>query len=363
MPKSRDIEVLNDGFTRNQSRADPAIATARARMTATELKAFYQVSTLIKMDDTDFREYEISVKDFCQALQLNDSNREFVVKLCRKLLRQVFEVEQENGDYLGYTIFSKMHYKHKEQRISIKFNDDMRPYLLELKRYTKIHQVKYITAFDSVYAIRIYALLKDYRLLSYRDINLDALSKMLDLPKSYKDFGQIERKVLEPAIREINAKSDIEIYSIEPIEKQRKKIISIRVNFGNKSDARADDVLKYLQALYKKSNGDLSIFYGFFFSISSARSKGDLYRITKIEVDDRPYYTAYSGNDVIFAVMGKKDFAARLIDGIYNALIFTAESEKKNQLDLDQWQTAQDNLAQIKKIAKEWEEQGNRIKY
>ena len=226
MPKSRDIEVLNDGFTRNQSRADPAIATARARMTATELKAFYQVSTLIKMDDTDFREYEISVKDFCQALQLNDSNREFVVKLCRKLLRQVFEVEQENGDYLGYTIFSKMHYKHKEQRISIKFNDDMRPYLLELKRYTKIHQVKYITAFDSVYAIRIYALLKDYRLLSYRDINLDALSKMLDLPKSYKDFGQIERKLLEPAIIEINAKSDIEIYSIEPIEKQRKKIIS-----------------------------------------------------------------------------------------------------------------------------------------
>jgi len=34
--------------------------------------------------------------------------------------------------------------------------------------------------------------------------------------------------------------------------------------------------------------------------------------------------------------MGKKDFIARLIDGIYNALIFTAENEKKNQLDLDQ---------------------------
>ena len=77
----------------------------------------------------------------------------------------------------------------------------------------------------------------------------------------------------------------------------------------------------------------------------------------------RPYYTAYNGKDVIFATMGKKDFIARLIDGIYNALIFTAENEKKNQLDLDQWQTAQDNLAQIKKIAKEWEEQGNRIKY
>ena len=50
----------------------------------------------------------------------------------------------------------------------------------------------------------------------------------------------------------------------------------------------------------------------------------------------KPYYTAYNGKDVIFATMGKKDFIARLIDGIYNALIFTAENEKKNQLDLDQ---------------------------
>jgi len=357
MPQFGKIEVLDDGFTRNQSRTSPAIATARARMTSTELKAFYQVSTLVKMDDTDFHEYEISIKDFCQALQLNDSNREFVVKLCRKLLRQVFEVEQENGDYLGYTIFSKMHYRHKEQKISMKFNEDMRPYLLELKRYTKIHQVKYIAAFDSVYAIRIYALLKDYRLLSYRDINLDALSKMLDLPKSYRDYSYIKEKVLEPAVREINTKSDLEIYSIEPIEKRRKKIISIRINFGNKSDARADDVLKHLKAVYKKSKSDPSVFYGYFFSSTPAQSKSDLRRITRIEVDDRPYYTAYSGNDVIFAVMGKKDFAARLIDGIYNALVFTAEREKKNQLDLDQWQTTQDNLAQIKKIAKEWSEQ------
>ena len=105
---------------------------------------------------------------------------------------------------------------------------------------------------------------------------------------------------------------------------------------------------------------------GFFLSgfwISTVSTVGFFGFFTIWASKDRPYYTAYSGKDVIFATMGKKDFIARLIDGIYNALIFTAESEKKNQLDLDQWQTAQDNLAQIKKIAKEWEEQGNRIKY
>ena len=92
---------------------------------------------------------------------------------------------------------------------------------------------------------------------------------------------------------------------------------------------------------------------GFFLSgfwISTVSTVGSFFGFFTIWASkDRPYYTAYSEKDVIFAIMGKKDFAARLIDGIYNALIFTAENEKKNQLDLDQWQTAQDNLAQIKK--------------
>ena len=36
-------------------------------------------------------------------------------------------------------------------------------------------------------------------------------------------------------------------------------------------------------------------------------------------------------------------------NGIYNTLILATRSENKNQLDLDQRQTAQDNLTQIKK--------------
>lgn len=70
---------------------------------------------------------------------------------------------------------------------------------------------------------------------------------------------------------------------------------------------------------------------GFFLSgfwISTVSTVGFFGFFTIWASKDRPYYTAYSGNDVIFAVMGKKDFAARLIDGIYNALIFTAENEK-----------------------------------
>ena len=256
MPKKNKIISLNNGFTRNQSNVGNLISTARTKMTALELKTFYQVTTLIQMDDTEFKEYEISVSDFLRTLKISNNNREQVVKLCKRIIRQVFEVEQKNGDYMAYTIFSKMHYKHKEQKIAMKFNNEFRPFLLKLKQFTKIQQVKYIIDFESKYAIRLYALLKDYRKLTYRDFNLEALSKILELPKSYKDYTAIYNKVLQPAIREINAKSDLFVQEPEIISKNGKKITKIRLYFISKEKPKTIEakVLNKQQIKMKQLN-------------------------------------------------------------------------------------------------------------
>ncbi|WP_265607294.1 replication initiation protein, partial [Campylobacter jejuni] len=251
MAKNTDIVELKEGFTRNQSNVSNAIANARTKMTALELKTFYQVSTLIQMDDTEFKEYEISVSDFLKALNISDSNREQVVKLCRRLIRQVFEINQENDDYIAYTIFSRMHYKHKEQKISMKFNEEFRPFLLELKQFTKIQQVKYIKSFDSKYSIRFYALLKDYRKMSQRDFNLENIFNIFELPKTY-NYTRFYQYVLKPAIDEINAKSDLWVSEPEIIGKKGKKITDIRLYFGNKNEKMSDDFTKELIKQYNK---------------------------------------------------------------------------------------------------------------
>ena len=227
---------LKKGFTRNQSHTSTEITHAKTKMTATELKVFYQTTTLIdSVNDTEFNEYTMNIKDFCEATNLNDTNRDFIVKTCKSLLRQVFEMEQENGDYIGYTIFKKMHYRHKEQKINFAFNDEMKPYLLQLqKNFTQIKEVKHIKNFESKYAIRIYAMLKDSRLINPLEIEVEKLAEILQLPKSYKDFFKINEKVLQVATQEINEKSDLIITKIEPTEKQRKKIIKIAIHFKTK---------------------------------------------------------------------------------------------------------------------------------
>ena len=56
----------------------------------------------------------------------------------------------------------------------------------------------------------------------------------------------------------------------------------------------------------------------------------------------------------MFAVLEKKELIKRLLDGIYKALIFMTYTEKKQSLDLDQWQNEQDKIAQMKRILDSW---------
>lgn len=354
--------ILEHGFTRNQSRTSDLITTAKAKMTATELKAFYQFTTILQMQDDEFTQYEIGVNDFIKELNLSETNRQFIVKLCKSLLKQTFEIDEEDGDYIGCTIFSKMHYKHKEQKILMKFNDEMKPFLLELKKYTKIEQVKYLKNFDSKYAIRIYAMLKDYRLLSEREINIEELKSILDLGKSYSDFAQINRKVLQPAMEEINAKSDLEITEITPKKKVGKKIVSVLVKFRNKAEKMAVDALNYLKYIYKSNGGNLDIFLGFFYTDEAeATLPNHIYKIIKIQEKNGLFqmigenaFGSYKEPVLLYQEKKKTVFVNALARGIYKASLYKFKNEKAVKLEFGDFKTEKEKLEIIKKMFKKW---------
>jgi len=225
---------LKKGFTRNQSHTSHAITYAKTKMKTNELKAFYQATTLLNKDDDEFHIYTISVNDFVKNLGFTETNGDYVKELCRHLAKQTFEIEQ-GGIWDIYPIFSGFRFDIKKQLISISFNEKMKPYLLQLQgNFTQIKEIKYIREFESKYAIRIYAMLKDSRLINPLEIEVEKLAEILQLPKSYKDFFKINEKVLQVATQEINEKSDLIITKIEPTEKQRKKIIKIAIHFKTK---------------------------------------------------------------------------------------------------------------------------------
>ena len=255
---------LKKGFTRNQSHTSHAITHAKTKMKTNELKAFYQATTLIDKNDDEFHTYAISVNDFVKNLGFTETNGDYVKELCRHLAKQTFEIEQA-GIWEIYPIFSAFKFDMKKQLITINFNEQMRPYLLQLQgNFTQIKEIKYIREFESKYAIRIYAMLKDSRLINPLEIEVEKLAEILQLPKSYKDFFKINEKVLQVATQEINKKSDLIITKIEPIEKQRKKIIKIAIHFKNKEpkkEAQAQTQKARNTRIFEKYKGKEFIYY------------------------------------------------------------------------------------------------------
>lgn len=361
------MKELENGFTRHKSAVGSEITTAKTKMTANELKVFYQVSTLIDKDDDKFMKYTISVKDFVGSLGFSQTNIKDTKDICRTLAKQCFEI-QEGDIWRVYPIFAGFEFDTKAQMISFEFNDKMRPYLLNLKNFTKIENVEYIKQFESKYAIRIYALLKDYRKMIYRDMEIEALHKMLQLPKSYLDYGQFRKRVLDPTIKEINEKSDLYISKIEEIKKERRKVLKIRIHFGNKSEKIANDKIDFLLKFFHKNRGDFAFkaFYGMYYIDPQSPQKTikDLKKITSIEVDrESMYFKLFCNKEehATLGVSGERFFLRNLCMGIYEAILIYYENDKKNRLDFGDWQiekdkkkTQEQQIEEYKEILREW---------
>ena len=94
---------------------------------------------------------------------------------------------------------------------------------LDLSREFTSISLEYALLLNSVYAGRLYDLLKQYQTIGERIIALDDLRKMLELQDKYPQFKDVRVNVLEVAQREINEKTDISI-TWKPIKESRKVV-------------------------------------------------------------------------------------------------------------------------------------------
>ena len=216
--KNRNIVVHSDKITKG-----------RSKLSLSEMKAFLAtITTIDAKNDTEFKEVMLTKKEFC-----GDTNLDFrTVKLvCKTLLKQVYEIEN-NQVWKAYPIYQMFEYDKKTDEVRFKFNDYMRPYLLELtQKFTK-YQIKNIINMTSKYSIRTYQLLKDLRdVKRHIEFELEDFCNKLEVPKSKRKWGDFQIDIMQTAIKEINELTDIRILGIFPERKRGKKVLSFSIKF------------------------------------------------------------------------------------------------------------------------------------
>lgn len=117
------------------------------------------------------------------------------------------------------------HVKYKEGQgcVELGFSPTVLPHLTMLNKEFTSYQLKQIGSLSSFYSIRLYELMSQFLKLGDRACTLDQLRQMLDLGEKYQNVKDLRRWVLEPALKELNAGTDLTV-TAEPRRAGRKII-------------------------------------------------------------------------------------------------------------------------------------------
>lgn len=189
------------------------------RLSAVECRLIMHTISRIGKDDEEFKTYEYSGSELTEALKLGENNNKYLVEVIEGLMKKTVKIRLPNGLLIanwlgGETVI------YDDGKISIRFGERLKPYLLQLKENFTAIQLESIMKFGSVYASRIYMLCKQYEKIGERILSIQELKESLEIEKEYSRFMDFKKWVLEPAEREINTHSDIRI-KIEPDTKNR----------------------------------------------------------------------------------------------------------------------------------------------
>ena len=221
-------------------------------------KAIVYAVAQIKPEDTAFKEYEFDLKEFYQICGIERDSYKELKRTLTKLKQKVWWITLEDGHTeSAVSWFSKIRISPKSGKVKIKFDEDMMPYLLELSKqhreqgrfYTTYH-LKHILPMKSKFSPRLYELLKSYKqnkiswFFELEDLKAllcdnDEEGKPL-MPKSWSNFAEFKRRVLDPAVEEINKFTDLNI--AYKTEKVGVKVVRVKFAMYNKTKAQLKDV-------------------------------------------------------------------------------------------------------------------------
>lgn len=195
----------------------------------------------VQASDTDFKGiYRVEVKNF-----LNDTSGRGYTRIkgvCRELAKATAETEKQNlkGKHPIFTtmpFFSKIEYVNGV--IEAKFNPEIAPFLLELRRcFTEYHLEEYLRL-PSIYSQRIFEILKSWSGLPEVEISMAELHRMLDTPPSFREnFKAFRIRVLEKAHADIHEHTSLK-FEWEPLKAGR-SVEKIRFSFSGGRKALAE---------------------------------------------------------------------------------------------------------------------------
>ena len=215
-------------------KANELIQKDRFSLTTQQQKIVLYLISKIKPDDTDFRMLEFDILEFCRVCGVStQSGKHYTdLKAAIKELadKSMYILLPDKTRETLIRWIEKPYFNERSGIVQIRIDEDMRPYLLQLRENFTQYELVYTLLFRSQYSLRLFELLKSKHFhtleaYTYR-VSVADLREYLVVndpqkedkrrtggpedPK-YTEYRDFKRRVLSPALKEINEYGDIRV--------------------------------------------------------------------------------------------------------------------------------------------------------
>ena len=217
---------MNDNYLVTKS--NYLIMNSSYDLSLEEQKVILTLASMVQPNDEEFKPYKFKVIDFMNMLGVDTKTKYTEVpKITKGLMKKVFEI-QEGDEIVQLAWLSSARYKKGDGTVTLQFDSNLKPYMLQLKEKFTRYQLSNILSMKSKYSPRIYEILKcnQFKKQGCIEIEISELRKLLKADRIYPLYADFKRKIILQVQKELNKVSDIS-FEFEEIKTGR-KVTSIR---------------------------------------------------------------------------------------------------------------------------------------
>lgn len=137
--------------------------------------------------------------------QLMDTGK----KLMKRTARSIENTPRGKKERIWVWV-SGVTYHHGEGWVELGFSHEMTPHLVLLRKEFTSYKLKHASALRSMYSWRLLELLMQFKSTGLLRIPIDNFCHAMEAPESaQKNFGELRRRVIEPAVKELTLKDNM----------------------------------------------------------------------------------------------------------------------------------------------------------
>ena len=158
---------------------------------------------------------QITRKEIMQEIgidlkNLNPKHREAIIEELMTKIITIRDKDNPNNNWVKMQLL--MLTKYEDGLLTTSIYPELFPYFKEAQErlFTRFN-IQNIKPLTSIHAIRMYELAKQFDDTGWREISLEEFRRMMKIEDKYKQVKDLKKRVLEPAKRQINERTDINI--------------------------------------------------------------------------------------------------------------------------------------------------------